>query len=204
MDRVVWVHIYRNSPLLRPPGPFPYQSSRDLAVALLQSEKLDASWSLATSDLEIRGLSPVHRRVLSESVEVTSPVCLLLGRWLLVGGKLGLQAYDLDAGDACWHLPAGQISRTRRTSQMAAAVYTNDAGVQSAFVAVYSASVKFACVSSAILRLSAYSILSDKYIGRYFPTQAFSGKYHSSTSLGRVRQWHRMAIHWTFKATFSC
>lgn len=204
MDRVFWGQHYRNSSLLRPPGPFPYQSSRDLAVALLKSEKLDATWSSATSDSEIRCPPPVQKRVLSEGVDLMSRVCLLLGRWLLVGGNLGAQAYDLDAGSS-WQLPVGQISRTRRTNQMAAAVYTNDDGMQSAFVAIYSGSLRVVCVSPPISkRLSAYPLFSDKYIERYSPNQAFSNRYHFSTSLRNILQWLWMAIHWMCKATSWC
>lgn len=151
MDRIVWAGIYHNSSLMRPLGPFPYQSSRDLAVALLQSEKLDATWSLATSDSEYQSPPPAHIRFLAKHANTVAHVSLLLGRWLLVGGKLGVQVYDLDAGSH-WHLPVGHISG--RTNQITAAVYTSGEGVQSAFVMVYSVSDNFTCVSTTISQVS--------------------------------------------------
>ncbi|KZP33660.1 hypothetical protein FIBSPDRAFT_1036180 [Athelia psychrophila] len=148
MDRIVWAGIYHNSSLMRPLGPFPYQSSRDLAVALLQSEKLDATWTLATSDSEYQSPPPAHIRFLAKHANTVAHVSLLLGRWLLVGGKLGVQVYDLDAGSH-WHLPVGHISG--RTNQITAAVYTSDEGVQSAFVMVYSVSDNFTKIYRTIL-----------------------------------------------------
>lgn len=147
MDRVLWNRIYTNSSLLRPPGPFPHQSSRDLAVALLQSEELDVTWSLATSDSEYQSPPPAHRRVLAQHANTMAHLSLILGRWLLVGGEVDVQVYDLDAG-ALWHLPVGYISGP--TNQIKATVYTSDDGVQSAFVVVYSVSDNFACVSPTI------------------------------------------------------
>lgn len=147
MDRVLWDRIYHNSTLLLPPGPFPYQSSRDLAVALLQSEKLDAAWGLATSDSEYQSPPPAHKRVIAQHANATTHLSLLLGRWLLVGGEVGVQVYDLDAR-ALWQLPVGHISS--QTNQIKAAVYTSDDGVQSAFVVVHSIPDNFACVSTTI------------------------------------------------------
>ncbi|KZP33689.1 hypothetical protein FIBSPDRAFT_943466 [Athelia psychrophila] len=148
MDRVLWNRIYTNSSLLRPPGPFPHQSSRDLAVALLQSEELDVTWSLATSDSEYQSPPPAHRRVLAQHANTMAHLSLILGRWLLVGGEVDVQVYDLDAG-ALWYLPVGYISGP--TNQIKATVYTSDDGVQSAFVVVYSVSDNFAQIYRTVL-----------------------------------------------------
>ncbi|KAF7965269.1 hypothetical protein HWV62_44707 [Athelia sp. TMB] len=138
MDRGLWDQLYNNSYLLRPPGPFAYQSSRDLAIALFKSEKMDAAWSWAASPSA--SPTPVNKRILTDYVNENSHLALLLGRWLLVGGDPGVQVYDLDAA-VDWPLSVGNIKGKIR--QLLSTASTDGAGVHSAYVATLSAQRDF-------------------------------------------------------------
>ena len=169
MDRGLWDQLYNNSSLLRPPGPFAYQSSRDLAIALFKSEKMDAAWSWEASPPA--SLTPVKRRIITDNVNENSHLSLLLGRWLLVGGEPGVQVYDLDA-TVDWHLPVGNI--TGKIKQLLSTVSTDGAGVHSAYVAALSARHDFTCVLTTFLHLPRLPSLFRRIYHAHLPLSGSS------------------------------
>lgn len=135
---MVWDQVYRASSSLLPAGPFAYHSAKDLEDMLTRSEKLAATWTRTSSPL-----LPVSRRVITEGWDENVCLCMLLGRWLFVGGCFGMNCYDLDATD--WDRPAAHLSGNIRSIE--GQVSTSDAGVHSAFLAVTS-NRTFACVQA--------------------------------------------------------
>lgn len=130
LERLVWDRTYRTSSLIRPLGPFPNQSSKDLEDILVHSAKFDAIWISSTTP------SAVRKRILKMGLNRKFATSLLLGRWLLVGSSDFLRCYDLDAqGD--WDEPVAQQSTEVRGYKSFQGLTTiNSAGVRATYLVV--------------------------------------------------------------------
>lgn len=148
-DRAVWAQLYRTSSFLRPPGPFAYHSAKDLEDTLARSEKLAATWASKGQ------LQPVSGNVLlTEGLDDPASLSLLLGRWLIVGGRFGMNCYDLDATTQ-WDRPVAHLPRSVRSIE--GRVSTSSTGVHACFVAVISTDA-YLCV-----HLCSNSLLSTRH-----------------------------------------
>lgn len=85
----VWRHLYASSYLLRPPGPFPFQSAAYLEEALVKAEKVARSWMTKP----MRGTSSVELRV---EQQPAGPIKLLAGKWV-IGCESGTRIILYDA-----------------------------------------------------------------------------------------------------------
>ncbi|KAH7915097.1 hypothetical protein BJ138DRAFT_1122900 [Hygrophoropsis aurantiaca] len=95
-DRSIWAHAYHTSSLVRPPGPFAWQTAHMLESNLIQSARLSLNWP-PNNDAK-----PVRSRVLN--INWKSRDDLVLGRWLFAfhGGPsrpVRIVSYDLDGPD---------------------------------------------------------------------------------------------------------
>ena len=124
-ERTVWGQVYRMSRLLLPPGPYQYQSVKDLENITARADKLETNW--ASSRV-------VSRRTISEGLRGPISLSLLLGRWLLAGDLQSLRCYDLDEVES-WAKPVAQIPV--KVKFLDAAVVTNDEGLHSAFAVIH-------------------------------------------------------------------
>lgn len=124
-ERAVWGQVYRMSRLLLPPGPYQYQSVKDLENIIARADKLETNW--ASSRV-------VSRRTISEGLRGPISLSLLLGRWLLAGDLQSLRCYDLDEVES-WAKPVAQIPV--KVKFLNAAVVTNDEGLHSAFAVIH-------------------------------------------------------------------
>ena len=123
-ERIVWSQVYRTSSLLLRPGPYPYQSAKDLENILVRADKLEVNWAAA---------HVVSRRAIMQSSRGPISLGLLLGRWLLAGDELNLRCYDLDNLEDRAN-PVTQIHV--RVKWLDAQVATNKEGLHSAFAVI--------------------------------------------------------------------
>jgi hypothetical protein len=124
-ERTVWGQVYRMSRLLLPPGPYQYQSAKDLENIIARADKLETNWALSRV---------VSRRTISEGLWGPISLSLLLGRWLLAGDQQSLRCYDLDEVES-WAKPVAQIPV--KVKFLDAAVVTDDDGLHSAFAVIH-------------------------------------------------------------------
>lgn len=91
--------MYHNTSLLRPPGPFPFQSAKYLEHTLVQAAKVAIKWSQPKSD-------PVRTRSVEKGLEgnIVDHPTLLFGRWLIAADSRGIRCYDLDSPEE-WDEP---------------------------------------------------------------------------------------------------
>lgn len=73
---MIWKTIYANARLPRPPGPFPFQSTRFLEQTLLRSERLGEYWTTQP----IQAVSSTQIRLVGPSLGYPR---ILGGKWLL-------------------------------------------------------------------------------------------------------------------------
>ncbi|KAH7916720.1 hypothetical protein BJ138DRAFT_5822 [Hygrophoropsis aurantiaca] len=98
-DRSIWAHAYRTSSLLRPPGPFAWQTSQILESSLVQTTHLSLNWAPNPN------ATPVRLHTISIGEVDLQPFRLLCGRWLLVPksyfsrGFRQIPCYDLDRAE---------------------------------------------------------------------------------------------------------
>ncbi|KAH7915100.1 hypothetical protein BJ138DRAFT_200327, partial [Hygrophoropsis aurantiaca] len=89
-DRPIWAHAYRTSSLVRPPGPFTWQTAQILESNLIQSAQLSLNWAP----------NPDAKPIRSRTTNLGShraPFGLICGRWLVViKDPVGIVCYDLD------------------------------------------------------------------------------------------------------------
>ncbi|KAH7919952.1 hypothetical protein BV22DRAFT_835043 [Leucogyrophana mollusca] len=89
-DRSVWAKIYRSSSLLRPPGPFTWQSAQFFEQASVRSSRLHLNWPP----------NPKAKPVASRTINVgqINIFGLLSGRWMIMlKDHRQIRCYDLDA-----------------------------------------------------------------------------------------------------------
>ncbi|KAH7905775.1 hypothetical protein BJ138DRAFT_1226931 [Hygrophoropsis aurantiaca] len=91
--RSIWVHAYRTSSLVRPPGPFTWQTAQVLESNLIQSARLSLKWP---PNLDAK---PARSRVIPLT-SAEPQLSLLCGRWLLIVQKYTrIMCYDLNKTD---------------------------------------------------------------------------------------------------------
>lgn len=88
--------------MLLPPGPFPFQSAKDLERTLVRAAKVAIKWSLPKSD-------PLRTRKVEQGLEgtIVDHPSLLFGRWLIAADHRGIRCYDLDSPER-WGEPLAQ------------------------------------------------------------------------------------------------
>jgi hypothetical protein len=86
--RPIWVNAYTTCPILLPPGPFSYQSTVDLELALKKSHLFQANW---TSPFPC----PVSRQTFAIKTGLNR--IKLMGRYLLTAGQPMFRCYDLES-----------------------------------------------------------------------------------------------------------
>ena len=98
-DPEIWKVLYANASFVRPPGPFPSQSTASLEYTLVQSTRLARSW--ATQPL--RAVSHVEIPFHGKPTQYMNNIDLIGGRWLIVcQSKRRIVLYDTDANaDKC-------------------------------------------------------------------------------------------------------
>ncbi|KAH7907489.1 hypothetical protein BJ138DRAFT_496589 [Hygrophoropsis aurantiaca] len=92
-DRSVWADAYRTSSLVRPAGPFAWQTAQMLESNIAQSTRLSLNW--APND----GAAPVRsrRKNIARYWAARTAVKLVLGRWLFViQDQAHIVCHDLD------------------------------------------------------------------------------------------------------------
>ncbi|KAH7911301.1 hypothetical protein BJ138DRAFT_941741 [Hygrophoropsis aurantiaca] len=90
-DRSIWDHAYRTSSLVRPPGPFAWQTAHMLESNLIQSARLSLNWPPNNA-------KPVRSRVINIS---GGEYKLVLGRWLFTShGGVRILRYNLESPSA--------------------------------------------------------------------------------------------------------
>ncbi|KAF8557572.1 hypothetical protein OG21DRAFT_224619 [Imleria badia] len=83
--------MYANAPFIRPPGPFPSQSTASLERALIQSTRLAQSWTTPC----LRAVSHVEIPFYGEPKVRFNKIELIGGRWLIVcQSKRRIVLYD--------------------------------------------------------------------------------------------------------------
>ncbi|KAH7915089.1 hypothetical protein BJ138DRAFT_1110030 [Hygrophoropsis aurantiaca] len=93
LDRSIWSHAYRTSSLVRPQGPFPWQSAAALESILVRSARLTRNWPPNPD------AAPVRARKINVNGRPEASQ-LLCGRWLLMLiGRKQILCYDLDRTD---------------------------------------------------------------------------------------------------------
>ncbi|KAH7907054.1 hypothetical protein BJ138DRAFT_1161070 [Hygrophoropsis aurantiaca] len=93
-DRSIWAQAYRTSSLLRPSGPFTWQTSQILESYLVRSTRLSLNWSPNP------GAVPVRSRPINTGKPGEGPKYLLCSRWLLVQkGPNQILCYDWDRAE---------------------------------------------------------------------------------------------------------
>ncbi|KAF9237127.1 hypothetical protein BU15DRAFT_63381 [Melanogaster broomeanus] len=96
-DPAIWRTAYANAPLLRPAGPFPYQSTQFLENTLIHSERVAQTW---TSQPIIKAIS----RVLGPKVSCDSLWKVLGGRWFIWLETTKILCQDLDGATGSRHI----------------------------------------------------------------------------------------------------
>ncbi|KAH7909924.1 hypothetical protein BJ138DRAFT_167560 [Hygrophoropsis aurantiaca] len=92
-DRLIWAHAYRTSSLVRPQGPFAWQTAHVLESSLVQSTRLSSNWPPNPNAAPIRS----HTTSINE---LKWHFHILCGRWLLMKAKnTQILWYDLDRTD---------------------------------------------------------------------------------------------------------
>jgi hypothetical protein len=124
-ERIVWSQVYRTSSLFLRPGPYPYQSAKDLENILVRANKLEVNWS--SSQL-------VSRRTIAQCSSGPMHLSLLLGRWLITGDELSLRCYDLDEVEGKTKIVT-QIPL--KVKCLGSGIVTNDEGMHSAFAVIH-------------------------------------------------------------------
>ncbi|KIJ70421.1 hypothetical protein HYDPIDRAFT_105137 [Hydnomerulius pinastri MD-312] len=95
-SREVWSDAYRRAGFIRPPGPFPTQTSNELERALVTSFKVDRNLRCGNA----RRGTPV---VTSQEIRYTGVdlhVCLLFGKYLVIAFSDEVRCYNVDASDS--------------------------------------------------------------------------------------------------------
>ncbi|KAH7913653.1 hypothetical protein BJ138DRAFT_1111305 [Hygrophoropsis aurantiaca] len=87
-DRSTWAHAYRSSALVRPPGPFPWQTAEMLESSLVQSAQLSLNWPPNPN------ATPIQSRVIP--IGRQRSVSLVCGRWLVTNTASHIMCFDLD------------------------------------------------------------------------------------------------------------
>ncbi|KAF8838156.1 hypothetical protein BDN67DRAFT_971963 [Paxillus ammoniavirescens] len=88
-DPQLWKTLYVNACVLRPPGPFPWQSIEFLERTLVQSEQLSRKWTSGSLKVTARALPSLN----------PTDWDLLFGRWLIwTDDTTNLRSHDLDTG----------------------------------------------------------------------------------------------------------
>ncbi|KAH7907758.1 hypothetical protein BJ138DRAFT_1159333 [Hygrophoropsis aurantiaca] len=88
--RSIWAHAYHTSSLVRPPGPFTWQTAQILESNLIQSARLSLNWPPNLDAMPIRS----HTITLDS---IQSQFSLLCGRWLRMDqNSTRIVCYDLD------------------------------------------------------------------------------------------------------------
>ncbi|KAH7903148.1 hypothetical protein BJ138DRAFT_1168506, partial [Hygrophoropsis aurantiaca] len=95
-ERSIWVHVYRISTLVRPGGPYTWQTTQMLESHLIQSTKLSRNWP-PNDDAK-----PIRSRVINSSLLRNINGKLVLGRWLFAYSPIlsaRILCYDLDGAE---------------------------------------------------------------------------------------------------------
>ncbi|KAH7912356.1 hypothetical protein BJ138DRAFT_1148525 [Hygrophoropsis aurantiaca] len=93
-ERSIWSHAYRASSLVRPQGPFPWQTAAALESILVRSARLALNWPPNPD------AAPVRSRVINIG-EDKFGFQLVYGRWLLVlnDERQSILCFDLDRSE---------------------------------------------------------------------------------------------------------
>ncbi|KAH7904279.1 hypothetical protein BJ138DRAFT_938571 [Hygrophoropsis aurantiaca] len=92
-ERSIWTYAYRTSSLVRPPGPFAWQTTHTLESSLIQSARMSLNWPPNDNAAPIRS-----RRIIKISGHSRK---LVLGRWLFTSHDfVRILCYDLDRTDS--------------------------------------------------------------------------------------------------------
>lgn len=113
-DPLIWKTIYASARVPRPPGPFPYQSTRFLAQTLTRSERLAERWTT-------QPLQAVPSTQIRFQASTLGQPRIISGRWLMTFESYGqIVLHDIetiweDAGllaswDACSVISADRLS----------------------------------------------------------------------------------------------
>ncbi|KAF9237130.1 hypothetical protein BU15DRAFT_76238 [Melanogaster broomeanus] len=96
-DPAIWKTVYANTPLLRPSGPFPYQSAQFLEHTLVQSAKLAQTWA----SHPVKAISRVVGPKTSWDILQWS---VLGGKWFIWHETTQILCHDLDSGTDSRHI----------------------------------------------------------------------------------------------------
>ncbi|KAH7907025.1 hypothetical protein BJ138DRAFT_546138 [Hygrophoropsis aurantiaca] len=91
-DRSIWAHAYRTSSLVRPGGPFTWQTAQMLESNLTQSARLNLNWPPNPNP------RPTRSHVITTG-SLSGFMALIRGRWLLRSMDSLILCHDLDRAD---------------------------------------------------------------------------------------------------------
>lgn len=92
----VWKDVYPNAEFVRPPGPFPSQSTHDLENALVRSFRVHRNFRRAGGDRPVKIEATTHRLGMIQYPGVALCASLVFGRFLLVAFRDRVHCYDLN------------------------------------------------------------------------------------------------------------
>ncbi|KAF9226227.1 hypothetical protein BS17DRAFT_534870 [Gyrodon lividus] len=106
-ERVIWEAIYQRSTRPRPPGPYDWQSTSELAQALINSAKVTVNWPEVSNYPKV-----ISRRYIPVDPDAIG-LSVLFDRWIMyaVGSKLLWYGLDSDHGDEKILFDAGEGRR---------------------------------------------------------------------------------------------